>query len=95
MIRNTTAPNAAIRDAASEAGHRNRATCVTTIGVRIRPKLPPPATSAFQVAPALNHRTAIINKNVVAAVSRMPADTARHRSWRNVVAVLSSNRMHD
>src|SRR3954466_1431238 len=35
----------------------------------------------------------MIRRNVFAAVSRMPAETARHLSWRNVIAVLSSKRI--
>ncbi len=93
ITRNTTAPNPAIHDAASDALHRHRATCVTISGVRNNPKLPPPATNALATALASNHRTAMINKNVVPAVSRMPADTARHLSCRNVIRVLSSNRI--
>jgi hypothetical protein len=35
----------------------------------------------------------MMRRKVVAAVSRIPAETARHFSWRNVIAVLSSKRI--
>jgi len=55
-------------------------TCDTSSGLMSKPKLPPAATNALAVAPALKCRTAINRKKVVAAVSRIPAETARQRS---------------
>src|SRR5438874_1841326 len=80
ITRKQAAPPAAIRDAAIAAGQPAPWTNETTSGVNNRPVLPPPATNALAVAPELNHLTAINNRKVVPAVSRIPLVTARQRS---------------
>src|SRR5262245_1676427 len=52
----------------------------TTSGDTKSPRLPAPATAALEIAPALNCLTAIVRRNVVPAVSRIPALSARQSS---------------
>src|SRR6185295_6398564 len=80
MARKQQAPAAASLEAALAAGHPKLWTTETTNGVRSSPMLPPPATNALAVAPALNHLTAMSSRKVVPAVSSVPLATARQRS---------------
>ena len=80
MKRKLMAPSAASQAAARDTGQPDDSTRVTIQGASINPALPPAATSALLNAPASNQRTAIRRRKVAPAVSRMPADKARHRS---------------
>src|SRR5690242_10885193 len=67
-----SAPNANIRDDATEVCQRRVVAKFTTRGDNSRPKLLPAAIKPFATAPAWNQRTAITNKNVLPAVSMTP-----------------------
>jgi hypothetical protein len=79
-IRKEAAPHPRMKPPAVEGLHPARVTRKTTAGERSRPRLPDPATNPFAVEPASNHRTEISSRNVVLAVSRIPAAPERHNS---------------
>src|SRR5678816_1726354 len=76
------APTARIRAAARLVGQPAEVTSETTMGETNRPRLPEPATMALDNAPAAKYLTAIVSRNVLPAVSRIPALAARHNSWK-------------
>src|SRR5688572_18693250 len=78
--RNASAPTARMRAAAWLVGQPLAFTKETTRGEMSRPTLPAPATAALANAPASYQRTAMSNRNVLPAVSIMPALAARHNS---------------
>src|SRR4029077_10651208 len=74
------APTARIRPAARLVGQPAEVTNETTTGETKRPMLPEPATIALGNAPAAKCLTAMVSRNVLPAVSRIPALAERHSS---------------
>src|SRR3954462_6075677 len=79
-ITNEPAPKARTTPPAVEGLQPARATPKTSAGESKRPRLPDPARRPLAVAPASNQRTATSKRNVVPAVSRIPAAPDRHNS---------------
>jgi hypothetical protein len=78
--KNPNAPTQLATDAPFADVHPIRRVNKTANGLNNNPKGPPITNNAFAVAPVRKCCTAMISKNVDAAVSKTPAVTARRSS---------------